>query len=52
MKNELFDKPETNEEAYDKWKIATRTLRILIAAGFVPEKKVNQAIELVRGFKD
>ena len=48
----LWSAPKTQEEAYIKWRIATKVLQILIAIGFVSPQKVEEAINIVNDLKE
>ncbi len=51
MKFELYEKPKDKEEAYKKWQIAVRVLKMLVAGEFVTQGKVIDAHNLVKDLK-
>ena len=52
MKFELYEKPKDKEEAYKKWQIAVRVLKMLVAAGIVSQDKVLEGYAIVKDLKD
>ncbi len=52
VKTELFEAPKNKEEAYKKWNIAVKILKILIAAGIVSQDKVLEGYAIVKDLKD
>ena len=43
----LWSLPKTQEEAFKKWEIATKTIKVLIALDVISSRSVEQIIKFV-----
>ena len=47
----LFQSPIERQEAYDKWEVATKALKLITDAGHITEAQLEMAIGLAQKLK-